>query len=91
MAEELKEVAGAPKEVTREMMAKYRELQKKITEFNKTLKPRKDAIFDAIIENVDMDDMFQLMEFGGKGSLTVSGEYAGKSLSVSFRPGKEEE
>jgi len=77
--------------ITKEMLDKFRELQKKINDFQKSLKPRKEAIFEALTENVDLDEVIQLIEFSGKGSLTVSGEYLDKKLTVSFRFGVSEE
>lgn len=80
---------GTP--ITKEMLDKFRELQKKISEFQKSLKPRKEAIFEAVAENVDIEEVKQLIEFSGKDSLTVSGEYGDAKLTISFRFGKEEE
>ena len=88
MVEE-KEQAATP--ITKEMMSKFRDLQKKINDFQKSLKPRKEAIFEALTENVDLDEVGQLIEFSGKGSLTVSGDYLDKRLTVSFRFGAAEE
>lgn len=93
MAEE-KQTTAAPvvSPITAEQMQKFRELQKKINEFQKSLKPRKEAIFDAVMENVDMEEVKQLIEFSGKESLTVSGEYGdNEKITVSFRLGKAEE
>lgn len=87
MVDEKKEQATP---ITKEMLEKFRELQKKINDFQKSLKPRKEAIFEAISENVDLDEVQQLIEFSGKGSLTVSGDYLDKKLTVSFRFGVEE-
>lgn len=81
--------AGTP--ITKEMLEKFRELQKKIGEFQKSLKPRKEAIFEAVSENVDLEEVKQLIEFSGKDSLTVSGDYGDSKLTVSFRFGKEDE
>jgi len=76
--------------ITAEQMSKFRELQKKIKEFEKSLKPRKESVFDSVVENVDMDEVKQLIEFSGKDSLTVSGEFGDneEKLTVSFRFGK---
>ena len=83
--------AAAATPITKEMLEKFRELQKKINDFQKSLKPRKESIFEAITENVDLDEVQQLIEFSGKGSLTIGGEYLDKKLTISFRFGAEEE
>lgn len=89
MADEKTAQAGTP--ITKEMLDKFRVLQKQINEFQKSLKPRKEAIFDAVSENVDIEEVKQLIEFSGKESLTVSGEFENQHLTISFRFGKEEE
>jgi len=71
--------------VTRDMIEKYRELSAIISDFRKTLGPRKDAIFSAVTENVDMAEVIDLIEVSGGESLTVSGEFEGEPLSVMFR------
>lgn len=91
MAETEKATAGAGTPITKEMLDKFRELQKKIGEFQKSLKPRKEAIFDAVMENVDIEEVKQLIEFSGKESLTVSGDYGDQKITISFRFGKEED
>lgn len=83
--------AGTGTPITKEMLDKFRVLQKQINEFQKSLKPRKEAIFDSIAENVDIDEVRQLIEFSGKESLTVGGDFENQHLTVSFRFGKEEE
>ncbi len=89
MAEAEAKGAGTP--ITKEMLDKFRVLQKQINDFQKSLKPRKEAIFDAVMENVDIEEVKQLIEFSGKESLTVSGDYEGQRITISFRFGKEEE
>jgi hypothetical protein len=91
MADETAKTTAPASPITKEQMDKFRELQKKINEFQKSLKPRKEAIFDAVMENVDIDEVKQLIEFSGKESLTVSGDYADQKITVSFRLGKGDE
>ncbi len=91
MTDETAKPAPAASPITAEQMAKFRELQKKINEFQKSLKPRKEAIFDAVMGNVDIDEVKQLIEFSGKESLTVSGDYENQKITVSFRLGKSDE
>lgn len=71
--------------VSREMVERYKELHSIMKEFRQTLGPRKEAIFEGVMTGIDMDEVFDLIEVSGGESLTVSGEYEGKNISIMFR------
>lgn len=81
--DEGKEAKGT--QVTREMVDRYRELGTIMKEFRTTLGPRKKLLYDSVIESIDPDEVFNLMEVGGGDSVTVSGEVEGRALSIMFR------
>ena len=81
--EEAKEEKGT--QVTREMVDRYKELSTIMKEFRATLGPRKKLLYDAVIESIDPDEVFNLIEVGGGDSVTVSGEVEGRTLSIMFR------
>ena len=75
----------ATPQVTREQVERYKELQKVMTEFRKTLGPRKTAIFEAVIGSIDVTEVMELIEVSGGESLSVTGEVEGQKITVMFR------
>jgi len=72
-------------QVTREQVERYKELQKVMTEFRKTLGPRKTAIFETVVGTIDVTEVMELIEVSGGESLSVTGEVEGQKLTVMFR------
>jgi len=83
MPDEQAEAKGT--QVTREMVDRYKELSTIMKEFRQTLGPRKKLLYDSVVESVDPDEIFNLIEVGGGDSVTVSGEIEGRPLSIMFR------
>jgi len=71
-------------QVTREMVDRYKELSTIMKEFRSTLGPRKKLLYDSVLESIDPDEVFSLIEVGGGDSVTVSGEIEGRILSIMF-------
>ena len=84
MSDETAEVAEKA-QVTREMVDRYKELSTIMKEFRQTLGPRKKLLFDGVLEAVDPEEIFNLIEVGGGDSVTVSGEVEGRNISIMFR------
>ena len=71
--------------VTRDMVNKYKELHTIMQEFRKSLGPRKEIIFNGVMEAIDVQEIFDLIEVSGGESISISGEVEGKTLTIMFR------
>jgi len=81
------EEVGTTVSITREQVEQYKELQKIMTSFRKSLGPRKEELFNAVVENVDITEVLELAEVSGGNSISVSGEVEGQKVTIMFRFG----
>lgn len=71
--------------VSRSDVEEYKRLQAIMTNFRKTLGPRKENIYESVVTSVDMSEVCDLIEVSGGESLTITGTVEGKKIGISFR------
>ena len=77
----------AKPKISQQDVQRYKELSSLISDFRKTLAPKKEAITKAIQENLPMKEMLEIMEFEGKVAASYNFEYGDRpyTMKVSLR------
>ena len=75
------------KQITPDEIKRLQELSGIISEFRKTLGPRKEAIIKTITTTLPMDEILSIMDFEGKTNCSYNFEYNDKpyTLKINLR------